>query len=364
MKQLFVTPFLPQKNAPQAGHRLAFEYLMGLCSESEVDVVVLSRTPIDDKEIEFRDKVGQVYIRYITRLDLIKSFLSRPLKFSPRFYTRYKKSIEQFICDLVGQNGYESVRLEFAQCFLYAHALRATYGNRIAILLGVHDVLIQLVLRRALEGLFFSRQTFACEEAVLKLADKVLVLCEKDAQLVRALYPTVKSIDLLPIPLPRFLQGLRRSEDSVETGTLLYWGAMQRKENEEAVIEFVHSTFLPLLSRGLNLKLLVVGSNPTDRVKRLSSDSIVVTGFVPDPTTYFESAQLGVVPLKSGAGIKLKTLEMLAAGIPVVSTPLGAEGVDRGPLLTVCDEDKFADVIEKMYWEAVAAAETAALRRA
>jgi hypothetical protein len=70
------------------------------------------------------------------------------------------------------------------------------------------------------------------------------------------------------------------------------------------------------------------------------------------------------VPLKSGAGIKLKTLEMLAAGIPVVSTPLGAEGVDRGPLLTVCDEDKFADVIEKMYWEAVAAAETAALRRA
>lgn len=349
MKLLFVTPFLPQKNAPQAGHRLAFEYLTRLCAESEVDVLILSRERIDEEALEFRDKVGRIYIKYVHRIDTIRAFLSRPLQFAPRFYTRYKKSIGTFICDLVAQNGYDTVRLEFSQCFAYAHDLRKRCGRQVELVLGVHDVLVQLVLRRALEGLLFSRQTFKSEEAALRLADKVLVLCNKDEQLVRALYPTVRSIQVVPIPLPQFLKGIRRTEDTVERGNILFWGAMQRAENEEAVIEFVRSTFIPLLGRGLNLKLFIVGSNPTDRVKKLGCANISVTGFVQDPTRYFEAAHIGVVPLKSGAGIKLKTLEMLAAGIPVVSTPLGAEGVDRGPSLTVCEAEQFADVIAKMY---------------
>ncbi|MCC8391854.1 glycosyltransferase family 4 protein [Paraburkholderia sp. MMS20-SJTR3] len=351
MKQLFVTPFLPQKNAPQAGHRLAYDYLTRLAAETELDVLILSRTPVAEKDIEFRANVRNVYVKQVSRFDMLPSLLANPLGFTPRFYSRYTKSVAAFLGELVERNRYSTVRLEFSQCFPYAPGLRERFGDRLRIVMGVHDVQMQVVLRiKSIEGWLFARQTFALEQRLLKLADKVLVLSHKDAQLINGLYPGIRDVQVVPIPLPAFLKDVRRSEQTVKKGNILFWGAMQRRENEEALLHFVDSTFLPLRRRGLELKLFVVGSDPSERVKRLHGDDICVTGFVDNPGKYFESADIGVVPLLSGAGVKLKTLEMLAAKLPVVSTPLGAEGVEYdGNLLNVCEIDAFADVIERLY---------------
>lgn len=351
MKQLFVTAFLPQKNAPQAGHRLAYDYLIKLSAESELDVLILSRTPVDEKDIEFRANVRNVYIKYVSRFDMIPSFLANPLMFSPRLSSRYTPAIGKFVCELVEQNHYDTVRLEFTQCFAYAQDLRRRFHDSLKIVMGVHDVMIQVVLRvKSLEGWLFARQTFAFEQRLLKLADTVRVLSNKDAQLISGLYPGVGALEVVAISLPAFLKEVRRSKDTIEKGNILFWGAMQRPENEEALLNFIDTIFLPLRRRGLRLKLFVVGSDPSDRVKRLNSDDICVTGFVENPGKYFESADIGVVPLLSGGGVKLKTLEMLAAKLPVVSTPLGAEGVEHdGTLLNVCEIHEFQDVIERIY---------------
>src|SRR6185437_15818164 len=208
MKQLFVTSFLPQKNAPQAGHRLAFDYLTQLSAQNDVDVVIISRLPVRQNDIEFRASVGQVYVKYVNTLDLIPSFLADPL--------------------------------HFAQRFSYAVDLKRRFGDSIELVLGVHDVQIQVVLRiQSLEGRFFAKQTFEFEQRVMKLADKVRVLSAKDAQLIQALYPGVASLDVVPIPLPAFVKGIRRSKDTVQKGNILFWGAMQRRENEEALLNFV-----------------------------------------------------------------------------------------------------------------------------
>ncbi|KXU90874.1 group 1 glycosyl transferase [Paraburkholderia monticola] len=351
MKQLFVTPFLPQKNAPQAGHRLAYDFLTKLGAESELDVLILSRTPVDEKNIEFRANVRNVYIKYVSRFDMIPSFIANPLTFSPRLFSRYTSAIGRFICELIEKNRYDTVQLEFSQCFAYALDLRRRFHDGVKIVMGVHDVQIQVVLRiKSLEGWLFARQTFALEQRLLKLADTVRVLSNKDGHLISGLYPGIGAVQVVPIPLPGFLKDVRRSKDTIEKGNILFWGAMQRRENEEALLNFVDSIFLPLRRRGLQLKLFVVGSDPSERVKRLNSDDICVTGFVENPGKYFESADIGVVPLLSGAGVKLKTLEMLAAKLPVVSTPLGAEGVEHdGTLLNICEIDEFPAVIERMY---------------
>ncbi|MEX3809383.1 glycosyltransferase [Paraburkholderia sp. BR13439] len=351
MKQLFVTPFLPQKNAPQAGHRLAYDYLIKLSAESELDVLIVSRVPVDENDIEFRANVRNVYIQYVSRFDLIPSFLANPLTFSPRLFSRYKPAIGKFLCELVDRHRYDTVRLEFSQCFTYAQNLRERFHDGVKIVMCAHDVQIQVMLRiKSIEGWLFTRQTFMLEQRLLKLADKVLVLSSKDAQLINGLYPGVGTVQVVPISLPAFLKEVRRSKDTVEKGNILFWGAMQRRENEEALLNFIDTIFLPLRRRGLQLKLFVVGSDPSERVKRLNSDDICVTGFVENPRRYFEAAAIGVVPLLSGAGVKLKTLEMLAAKLPVVSTPLGAEGVEHdGTLLNVCEIDEFQHVIERIY---------------
>src|SRR4051794_9669826 len=217
MKMLFVSPFLPQKNAPQAGHRLAYDYLTKLSAENDVDVVLISRLPIEDKDIEFRQNVENVYVKSVNTFDLIPSFLADPLHFAPRFFTRYTKAISRFLCGLIEKNGYDTVRLEFSQCFSYAFDVKRRFGDKIKIELGMHDVFIQMVLRtKSIEGRLFAKQTFDCEQRLMKVADKVLVLSNKDAHLVQGLYAGVRSVQVVPIPLPDFLKAVRRTKDTVK----------------------------------------------------------------------------------------------------------------------------------------------------
>jgi glycosyltransferase involved in cell wall biosynthesis len=75
-------------------------------------------------------------------------------------------------------------------------------------------------------------------------------------------------------------------------------------------------------------RLLVVGRDPPESVLRLASDRIAVTGAVPDVAPYFARATAVIVPLLSGGGTRLKILEAFAAGRAVVSTSIGAEGLE------------------------------------
>lgn len=124
---------------------------------------------------------------------------------------------------------------------------------------------------------------------------------------------------------------------------------MNRPENEQAVIYFTQKCFTKLLEIDSEYKLYVVGSNPSAKIINLqnnNNNNIIVTGFVEDPTPYFEKAAIGIVPLLQGAGIKLKTLEMLAAGLPVISTNIGAEGLELSENMFVNDHlDQWLNLI-------------------
>jgi glycosyltransferase involved in cell wall biosynthesis len=138
---------------------------------------------------------------------------------------------------------------------------------------------------------------------------------------------------------------INRTAKTVQAKTILFWGAMNRQENEESVLAFL-KRFGQRLAEG-GYTLYVVGNAPSERVKRLASEHVVVTGFVEDPSPYFLLCEIGVVPLLSGAGIKVKTLEMLRSGITVVSTAIGAEGIDD-PQLHVVELDRFMETIERL----------------
>ena len=105
----------------------------------------------------------------------------------------------------------------------------------------------------------------------------------------------------------------------------MFWGAMNRLENENAVTNFMKNIW-PLVDKE-NTKFYIVGANPSKKILNLKSENIIVTGFVEDPNEYFEIMDLSVTPLLLGAGIKIKVLESLAAKIAVITTNVGAEGI-------------------------------------
>lgn len=97
-------------------------------------------------------------------------------------------------------------------------------------------------------------------------------------------------------------------------------------------------------------RLVLVGREPTAAVRALSRDDIAVTGTVPEVTPYLARARVAVAPLRAGGGSRLKILEALDAGRPVVATTIGAEGLEhlvgRGILLADDPADYAKTVVE------------------
>ncbi len=109
---------------------------------------------------------------------------------------------------------------------------------------------------------------------------------------------------------------------------LVFVGNYKHDPNEDAVLHFAREIF-PLIRDAIpGIRLYVVGNSPTPPVEALACDDIIVTGFVPEVTPYLLESRVFVVPLRYGAGLKGKIGEALAAGIPIVTTSIGAEGMN------------------------------------
>jgi glycosyltransferase involved in cell wall biosynthesis len=134
------------------------------------------------------------------------------------------------------------------------------------------------------------------------------------------------------------------------TGTpvIVYIGAMSWTPNARAVC-FLANEVMPIVrARYEDARLRIVGRDPPEEVRRLDQlPGVEVTGTVPDVVPHLAEAHVLAVPLESGGGTRLKILEAFAAGLPVVSTPVGCEGlqVEDGEHLLIADRQRFAEAV-------------------
>ena len=111
--------------------------------------------------------------------------------------------------------------------------------------------------------------------------------------------------------------------------TILFCGAMDYTPNVDALRWFFAEIHKPLLRRVPALRVLIVGKSPLPEVQAYDGlAGVTVTGGVPDVRPYYRRAWLQIVPLRIGGGTRLKIPESMAMGTPVVSTTIGAQGLD------------------------------------
>ncbi len=189
------------------------------------------------------------------------------------------------------------------------------------------------------------------ELAVYSKADCVTTVTENDRSLLKKSLPD-KAIFIMT--------DVHDSRDSDipfdERSNLLFVGNFNHNPNEDAAVYFVNEIF-PLIRKEIpSVKLLIVGNNPTPRVKNLASDSVIVTGWVPDMKPYLDRCRIEVVPLRYGAGNKGKVAQALANGLPIVMTTIGSEGMNiiSGEHAFVCDDPcEFAQRSVELYRDPV-----------
>jgi polysaccharide biosynthesis protein PslH len=109
---------------------------------------------------------------------------------------------------------------------------------------------------------------------------------------------------------------------------VLFVGAMDWEPNVDGMEYFCREIWPAVVAENPAAKLRIVGRNPGERVQRLSAPSIEVTGRVPSVMEHLRQAAAVVVPLRIGGGTRLKIYEAMAAGKAVISTSIGAEGLD------------------------------------
>lgn len=146
---------------------------------------------------------------------------------------------------------------------------------------------------------------------------------------------------------------------------LLYVGTLTWEANVEGLVWFVTECWQPLRSEFPDIRLFIAGKNPDTRLLDLEKryEGIRVTGFVEDLEDYFTRCKINIIPLRFGSGMKVKTINGLCRGIPIVTTTIGAEGLEVTDAkdIFICDtpermQQKIGLLLrDRKTWESIAA---------
>ena len=123
---------------------------------------------------------------------------------------------------------------------------------------------------------------------------------------------------------------------------------MSYPPNEDAAVYLTGEIFPALKRKFPQLRLLIVGQEPTARIQALTSPDVVVTGFVDDIRKYYLQSTVAVSPVRFGAGVLNKILEPMALAVPVVSSSIGVEGLDLEDRKQIMIADTTEDFIKSV----------------
>jgi polysaccharide biosynthesis protein PslH len=183
------------------------------------------------------------------------------------------------------------------------------------------------------------------EQKIVRGFQHVIAVSEHDRQLMSA-WTEPKRITVVPTGVD--LQQFRPDGPSPVETVVTFVGAMDWEPNIDAVEHFCSEIWPSIQARVPGARFRIVGRNPDRRVQKQASSSVEVTGSVPSVVEHLRQAAVVVVPLRIGGGTRLKIYEAMAAGKAVVSTSIGAEGLDvhHGRDIVLADKaTEFADAV-------------------
>lgn len=342
MRILMISSTFPYPPSRGGTEIRTFNLLKHLHTNHEVTVVTQRHDEVSDEDIAaLRQYTVQLLIFDLPQSPYLRGVLS-PLGKVQRLLTavasstppnvlhRYSPAIQHWIDTHISQGAFDVVTCEHSVNAVY---IRPVFRQRVRTILNAHSSVYNWTLNHlhanasdnpVRDRLYLStikqyekRYAQQFSQVIVTTADDQTALLKLCPDLPNTIIPNGVDLELFPY----------RSSDPGGY-ELVFVGAMDSSHNIDAARFFVTAVMPLLRQRYPQITLSLVGARPTPAVQALAKHpGVTVTGAVPSIVEYLHRAVVSVVPLRAGFGIKNKTLEAMAAGVPVVGSDRGLEGL-------------------------------------
>jgi sugar transferase (PEP-CTERM/EpsH1 system associated) len=334
MRVLFLTHRLPY--APNRGDRIrAYHMLRSISAYADVDLVSLTHTPEEERharDLTFAARIRTAPVPHLA--NRVRAIARLPTRQPVTHALLNAPGLKRMLEHLIAAHPPDVV---LAYCSGMARFAVEPPLNAFPMVLDMVDVdsakwAALSVVTSWPWNRIYSREAgclAAFEARAVAAARTTLVVNDRERITLERMTGS-RTVQVLPVgidPAP-----FQAPAGRAATDTVVFSGVMDYPPNEDAAVWLVDQIWPRVQSKRPHARLLLVGADPTYRVRRLArgNPSIEVTGTVPDVKPFLWRSSIAVAPLRVCRGVQIKVLEALAAGLPCVVTPAVMEGLPNG----------------------------------
>jgi glycosyltransferase involved in cell wall biosynthesis len=363
LQVLWVSRYAPYDSVRHAGGKIHNYYLKGLYKTDKFDLKLITFASSEEMKMLDLDDYG--IHNFIIKIPEkgIKGFLYRN---ENRVNTwniveKYANVTNAFVrrqlihvMKEMKSKGYrpDVIILHWTEIYIFITEIKSIYPD--VKIMAVSEDIVFLGYKRKYEQekkvliKYFKEYRYQMEKRLevcaLNAADFVITNNHKDHKII--VDNGVNTTIWVWCPYYQSMMDIKRNP---KTRDIVFFGAMNREENWKSAIWFIEKVFSKIEDQ--SVKFLVIGNNPPECLTTYHNERIRIMGFVEDIEPYFSDSLCLVAPLVLGAGIKIKVLEAMSAGLPVLTNSIGIEGIpaENGKHYFHCEKpEEYLSIIRRL----------------
>lgn len=251
----------------------------------------------------------------------------------PYYLSRYEdKNFADKLINVLSSQSFDIIQVESLKMSSYIGLIRK-YSNA-RVVLRSHNVEF-LIWNRMADSLSSGLKKWYLkilvdrlkkyEARYLNLFDAIIPITSVDAATFNEMGCTVPQF---PVPSGIDFDNLTFNSEGLEKNSLFHLGALDWFPNLDAVKWFIDDIWPLIFAKYPDAKFYLAGRNMPESLLKIKKQNIVVCGEVEDAAAFINAKEIMVVPLRAGSGMRIKILEGMALGKIIISTKVGAEGID------------------------------------
>jgi polysaccharide biosynthesis protein PslH len=315
-----------------------------------------NKSYVDPAEIpkSFQEQTGIEFVDLDLTVKPMDAFLNLFSGKSFHIQRFYSEEFRKKLVQILTNEDFDIVQVEYLPMAVYSEVIRE--HSKARIIFRSHNI-EHLIWKRIAANTknplkkwylaHLTRKLKKFELSTLELFDGVTTVSHIDAAFFNSLG---FSVPILNVPFGVDVRKYELLETDSDFPSLFHIGAMNWIPNEEGIKWFLDHCWSRIHLKFPQLKIYLAGRQMPDWLIKCSLPNVLVLGEVPDAQEFMRSKAIMIVPLFSGSGIRVKIVEGMALGRPVITTEVGAEGIEftEGKhLLIANDPDEFLSAIER-----------------